>query len=277
MGGITFEMLLNADPEVWRRAAAAWDQLGRSTDDRADAVTLSVRKVPDVWESGPAATKAQEYCDGLRRELDAVFPPVVTIAQTLAQHANDVSELRGRARELVEQGRQAHVTINPDGSMTVDPAHSNEWTARSVSQLVWQRDALLREAAELDARAARTIAENTATVSGTPMARVDRSRVPAAGTDPAVVKRWWDSLTPAQRRYVIAEYPELIGALDGVPVASRDVANRIVLDRERDRLTARRDELDAAPRPPRRPRVHPPGGVPSVDGRAGSGRRVVPG
>lgn len=245
MSGISFEMLLNADPEVWRRAAAAWDQLGRSTDDRADAVALSVRKIPDVWESGPAATRARDHCDGLRRELDTAFPPVLTIAQTLAQHANDVSELRARAQDLVAQARRAHVTVNPDGSMTVDPAHSDEWTARSVSQLVWQRDALLREAAELDARAARAIAENTATASGTPMSRVDRSRVPAPGTDPAAVKRWWDSLTPAQRRYVVAEYPELIGALDGVPVASRDVANRIMLDREQDRLTARREELDA--------------------------------
>ncbi|MEO3743050.1 alpha/beta hydrolase [Plantactinospora sp. B5E13] len=243
-GGITFEMLLNADPEVWRRAAQGWDQLGRRADDRSDDYASSARRIPDVWESGPAASAAQQHCDGLRKELETVFPPVSTIAQTLAQHANDVSELRTRAQDLVTQGRAAHVTINPDGSMTMDPAHANEWTARAMSQLVWQRDALLRQAAELDGRAARAIAENTATASGTPMSKVDRSTVPGKGTDPAEVKRWWDSLTPAQRRYVTAEYPELVGALDGVPVASRDVANRIVLDREQDALTARRDELD---------------------------------
>ncbi|MGI5153395.1 alpha/beta hydrolase [Plantactinospora sp. CA-294935] len=245
MSGVTFEMVLNADPEAWRKAAAGWDRLGRSTDERADALALSTRRLPDVWESGSASQAAGAHCDGLRKELDSAFPPVLLIAQALAQHGTDVAELSARAEELVEQGRAAHVTINPDGSMTMDPAHANEWTARSMSSLVWQRDALLKEAAELDARTAKAIAENTATSSGTPSAKVDRSSVPAKGTDPADVKKWWDSLSPAQRRYVMSEYPELIGSLDGVPVASRDIANRIVLDRELDGLTQRRADLDA--------------------------------
>ncbi|GAB3972334.1 alpha/beta hydrolase [Plantactinospora veratri] len=245
MPGLTFEMVLKADPEAWRKAAAGWDRLGRSTDERADALALSTRRLPDVWESGSASQAAGAHCDALRKELDSAFPPILLIAQALAQHGNDVAELRVRAEELVEQGRAAHVTINPDGSMTMDPAHANEWTARSMSSLVWQRDALLREAAELDARTAKAIAENTATASGTPSAKVDRASVPAKGTDPAEVKKWWDSLSPAQRRYVMSEYPELIGSLDGVPVASRDIANRIVLDRELDGLTQRRSDLDA--------------------------------
>ncbi|HET9517998.1 MAG TPA: alpha/beta hydrolase, partial [Actinoplanes sp.] len=48
-----------------------------------------------------------------------------------------------------------------------------------------------------------------------------------------------------QRRYVVGEYPELVGGLDGVPVTARDVANRTVLDRDHDALTTRRAELDA--------------------------------
>ncbi|MFY1669197.1 alpha/beta hydrolase [Plantactinospora sp. WMMB334] len=245
MAGISFEMVLRADPEPWRKAAADWDRLGAALDERTDALSRSTRRLSGVWQSGPASSSAGAHCEALRKDLDAAFPPLLLIAQALAQHGNTVAELRVRARELVEQGRAAHVTVHPDGSMTVDPAHATEATARSVSALVAVRDALLREAAELDARTARTIAENTATASGTPSATVERASVPARGADPTDVKRWWDSLSPAQRRYAISEYPELIGSLDGVPVANRDIANRIVLDREMDGRTERRAELQA--------------------------------
>lgn len=238
-------MVLNADADAFRRASAQWDRLGRALDERSDALAASVRRLPDVWESGPAATAAMTHCDGLRRELDTGYVPVSTIAQALARHADVVQQLREQAEALVAQGRQAHVMVHSDGSMTMDAGHSNEWTARSMSSLVWQRDELLRRAADADARTATVIAENTAGPAGAPAARVPRGSVPPQGSPPATVKAWWDSLSAAQRRYVVAEYPELVGALDGVPVASRDVANRIMLDREHDVLVDRRSELAA--------------------------------
>ncbi|GIG86622.1 alpha/beta hydrolase [Plantactinospora endophytica] len=245
MAGMSFEMVLRADPEPWRKAAADWDNLGRSLDERVDALVRSKKRMSGVWESGPASTAAGAHCDSLCKELDATYPPVLLIAQALAQHGNTVAELRARARELVEQGRAAHITVHPDGSMTADPAHTTESTARSLSHLVSARDAVLRQAAELDARTGKIIAENMPSASGPTTAQVDRSTVPARGTDPAAVKRWWDSLSPAQRRYAMAEYPELVGSLDGVPVANRDIANRITLDRELDGRLERRAELDA--------------------------------
>lgn len=245
MSAVRFDMLLNADADAFRRSCAVWDQLARAVDERADALATSVRRLPEVWESGSAATAAGTHCDGLRRELATSYVPVLTIAQVLAGHADALEQLRGQAEDLVAQGRQAHVTVHPDGSMTLDAGHANEWTARSMSALVWQRDELLRRAAELDARTATLIAENTAGPAGAPAARVPRTAVPPKGSTPAAVKAWWDSLSTEQRRYVVAEYPELVGALDGVPVASRDVANRMVLDQDHDALLGRRAELDA--------------------------------
>ena len=169
---------------------------------------------------------------------------MLAIAQALAQYGNGLAELRVHAETLVAEGRQEHVIISPDGSMTMEPGHANEWTGRAMSALVRQVDELLRQAADLDSRTAKTIADNTAVAAGTPAARVDRTTVPPKGGDPAAVKKWWDSLSLAQRRYVTAEYPELIGGLDGVPVTDRDIANRIMLDRQEDHLKGRRTELD---------------------------------
>jgi hypothetical protein len=44
------------------------------------------------------------------------------------------------------------------------------------------------------------------------------------------VRRWWDELPPATQQLLLATEPRGLGALDGVPVAARDAANRQVLD-----------------------------------------------
>ncbi|HET9518555.1 MAG TPA: hypothetical protein VFO77_12605, partial [Actinoplanes sp.] len=199
MSDVTLEMVLTADVDGLRRSAATWDRLGRLLDDHADALAASLRRLPHVWETGPASTAASTHCTGLRQELDGAGPPVSAIAQALAQLAAGLAALRVHAEQLVVDGAAAHVVIRPDGSMQMAAGHSDEWTARSLSSLVWQRDEILQRAADLDARTARIIGQHTAVAAGAPAARVDRAAVPATGTDPAAVKRWWDSLSFAQR------------------------------------------------------------------------------
>ncbi|RAO38895.1 uncharacterized protein ONO86_04383 [Micromonospora noduli] len=50
-------------------------------------------------------------------------------------------------------------------------------------------------------------------------------------------------MTPAQRRWLIAREPALVGRLDGLPVAARDQANRLRLDAWRTELLAERRRL----------------------------------
>lgn len=45
---------------------------------------------------------------------------------------------------------------------------------------------------------------------------------------------WWATLSPDERKEVIAKHPEWIGNLDGVDFTSRDLANRKILDDRRD-------------------------------------------
>ncbi|MER6976531.1 alpha/beta hydrolase [Streptomyces carpinensis] len=56
---------------------------------------------------------------------------------------------------------------------------------------------------------------------------VDKDGIPH-GKSPADNKEWWDSLTEERREEYQTLYPAEIGALDGVPSAVRDSANRIV-------------------------------------------------
>ncbi|MEJ2870272.1 alpha/beta hydrolase [Actinomycetospora sp. OC33-EN08] len=48
----------------------------------------------------------------------------------------------------------------------------------------------------------------------------------AAGPAPPAVAHWWAGLSDGERERLVVDRPELVGALDGVPAAVRDRANR---------------------------------------------------
>ncbi|GAA5033878.1 alpha/beta hydrolase family protein [Microbacterium fluvii] len=59
--------------------------------------------------------------------------------------------------------------------------------------------------------------------------------------DPALVRRVWDSLDEGDRRRLTEADPQIIGNLDGLPIAARVAANRISIERE---IAARQAEID---------------------------------
>jgi hypothetical protein len=64
---------------------------------------------------------------------------------------------------------------------------------------------------------------------------------------PEQVNQWWEHLSESERQALIDEHPEWVGPVDGIPVESRDTANRTLLDDEidslGDRITAKEREL----------------------------------
>ena len=49
---------------------------------------------------------------------------------------------------------------------------------------------------------------------------------------PEEAAAYWAALSPAERAAVIQQYPDVIGATDGLPAGARDEANRILLQRD---------------------------------------------
>lgn len=62
------------------------------------------------------------------------------------------------------------------------------------------------------------------------------TQIPPPNTNPEDVHRWWTSLTPQQRQQFIAEHPDEIGNLNGVPILARNEANLAVMNRDLDRV-----------------------------------------
>jgi hypothetical protein len=60
--------------------------------------------------------------------------------------------------------------------------------------------------------------------------------IPPPGTSPEDVHKWWTSLTPEQRQQLIAQHPEEIGNLNGVPISARSTANIGVMNQDLNRV-----------------------------------------
>jgi Alpha/beta hydrolase len=61
-------------------------------------------------------------------------------------------------------------------------------------------------------------------------------QIPPPGTSAEDVHRWWTSLTPEQRQHLLAEHPDQIGNLNGVPVSARSDANIAVMTQDLNRV-----------------------------------------
>ncbi|MEV6064179.1 alpha/beta hydrolase [Nocardia asteroides] len=110
-----------------------------------------------------------------------------------------------------------------------------------------QADRLIRAAAQQIQDAGNAIGEalDREVVEGTEdpggMATVT---APPDNATVAQSSAWWNGLTEAQQREIIARHPEWIGNRDGIPAAARHEANVAVLSTERQRLQERLTTLD---------------------------------
>ena len=69
--------------------------------------------------------------------------------------------------------------------------------------------------------------------------------LPPAGASEQEVASWWSQQSDANKKWLIEHYPEKIGNLNGVDGASRNKANRIVLDQKLTDLPGEIARLDA--------------------------------
>jgi hypothetical protein len=203
VGVLSVAQVVEARPAAWRDAATGWRVLASLLAVLAGAVdTLRVRLAAD-WR-GPAAGAALAALAALSVALRALRGPAFGSDQALCELATEIAAMQAGL------GR--------------GPSTQGSASAFEAPVVV----AALAAATAADERAAARLA---ATASGFAVAPVERGgSLPVPGTDPATVRRWWESLPPSAQQALLASDPRGLGGLDGVPVAVRDAANRQILD-----------------------------------------------
>jgi len=206
MSDVTYARLRATDPGRWRAAAFAWRAWAALAGHWSAEFGPHLARLTSAW-FGAAATAAATRLATLRRGLILFRLMCWEVDQALSEFAAAL----GRAKTLLARA----VGAIPSASAVADAARV---------------DQALGVAAAADTAAAGRLAEVTAAAVAPEVPPAPGSPLPPCTATPAQVRRWWDALTPEQRRWLVATQPGWLGPLDGVPVGFRDLANRLLLD-----------------------------------------------
>ncbi|MFI7219030.1 alpha/beta hydrolase [Micromonospora maritima] len=236
-----YAQLWRADPGAWLAAGASWRGLVGPVRRRADGLAARVGTLRPAW-SGIASTAAQRRIGELRSALTDVLPALVEADQALAELGARLGAAKARLGAEVARAESGGLLVDRHGAVRPPPGRPVDRAGPAVVRArAGIRDALTLAAAA-DREAAGRLAELT-TAAGRGWVSVPPAWRPGPGAGPAEVSRWWNGLTPAERRWLVGREPDRVGRLDGVPVTARDQANRLLLADRREELLARRHAL----------------------------------
>jgi hypothetical protein len=241
MSAATYARLRMTDPEHWWAAALAWRRCAALAGSLGAELGPLAERLRSVW-SGSAGRAAAALLLGLRHRLTLLRIFCWRADQALSEFAGALA----RARRLLvgAQGSAGGAGLSIDDSGTVR-GHSPQ-----LPSIV----AALGSAFDVADRADRETAARLADLPrpGSPGSESPGSVSPGSVSPgsvssgslspgstgrpdctarPAEVRRWWDRLAPAERDRLLATEPGWLATTSGIPVADRDVANRLLLDR----------------------------------------------
>ncbi|MFE9457726.1 alpha/beta hydrolase [Streptomyces californicus] len=195
----------------------------------------------------------------LRQALDDAAALNFTVRDdgSVSYPATEVTDMTGAKQNAAGGSSQgdARLPLDPPGlgspgQRSLHPEYSrfrppnpNAAKAQEVADRIARA---VRSAQEIDARYAKVLhglrAEKGLDVTAATLRDVARDTADVRSTagkhlaegipqdkDPAERKKWWDGLSDEQRQEYLKVAPDLIGALDGIPAAIRDEANRSYL------------------------------------------------
>lgn len=244
---ITLSGLIDADLASVRYVAERWLRLGEEIDAAVDDLGRDTRDLPNHWRSGPGAEAARARGTEVRTRVANSQQYCVLISAELSRFAAGLDGCRERALQVIADARARGLTVDVATGRITAPIEQGglvDGYARQIGEIVSQANDADRRTTESLARL--RFAEQE--LPGAEPPRHDEVAVLAAATyDYETQSRWWRGLHPLQQERAIAELPEVVGAMGGVPPRDRDAANRILFRRYRDSVAASRPADPSGP------------------------------
>jgi hypothetical protein len=248
---VSFAELRDCEPAAFGLSGQRWQQLAEQVADRGNEVDSHLATLAD-WE-GSAAEAAKAALGDERKKLRDAADQLGKIGPTLHDFCQYLGDNRAKLQQALDVARDNLLEVHSDGTVTAgglaalggvtDPIFRAEVLTNIIGDLV-------RQATEADERAADALrklsaqATGFAPVTNDPAVMSQSQRIPK-NASPADVRKWWDSLSPADRESLLYSHGAEIGGLDGIPAAVRDRVNRSLLLAQKDKLLEERSRLMA--------------------------------
>ena len=253
---MTVSALYHADVARLRVVADHWERLAADVDATVEQLVRATRDLPHRW-SGDGAQAAQQRARDLQvrignahQNCDAIRAALSTFADEMAEHRQLLVNVLSEAGSmgLVVDIEAGTVAMPPDLPATDEGGIILARPTTTVDVFVSRIGDILARADDADQRATAAMQKNQIgefDLPGPELAAIDPDIVMTTlNYGPESRAQWWHAQHQLNKDRLIAEYPEVVGAGEGIPTADRDRANRLLLRRARAETLARRQRLD---------------------------------
>lgn len=224
MSLVTISTVEATDPSALSSAAERLRATAAVVTDEVARQRRSLETLRNAWQGAAAAAAIARAEADLTRHQEMVTR-LTAMATALGSAGTNLGALRTQILATAHQAAILGAAVGDDGTVSPNPG-STLMTPTLAGAYTTTLKTMLAHFDRIDAATADAL-RGAADPSAPPPAPppIDTLAPPEGATD-TEVDQWWDRLTEEQRRRLVAERPEWIGNLDGVPASYRDRANR---------------------------------------------------
>lgn len=232
----------DADLTAFRDAAGAWRSYADALYDHHDASAALRGVIRSSGWTGEAAVAAYDDAGTVREWFETRAMRADAMADVLEQVHEKLLPLQRDLRATAAGATGEGMTVDEWGGVTASGAAPAERAGRYAAIIA----AILGRVEAVSASAVAAAGDIAPAAAGVVDGReyndirddsheadiADDVVSPNLEMSPGSAASWWASLSPAQQRAYLLAWPEEIGAMDGLPAAVRDRANRWNLRRD---------------------------------------------
>lgn len=236
--------------------AEAFHAAGRCTAESNDAFEDARRRFESSWnheEGGPHPINDSAEVQRVTKSLGAqslqlpkIGADLENIAAALAEAQRTgavlISTLEGRLQQLdneigygLELEKNPNLTAAQKTALDQQIAGLEQQAIEDTKSALGQLESLRNGYSDYLRKSLATL--HTDGYDQQLLTQVDAdTQIPPPSTNPDDVHKWWTSLTAEQRQRLIAEHPDQVGNLNGVPISARSDANLTVMNQDLSRV-----------------------------------------
>lgn len=216
-------------------------QVGASAEDCKSGLSDFTRVLGGFDLEGATASAARDQgrfrIEAARRQVE----DLLALQEIFLWAEHEVSDITADVTSIHEIERTTNITISESGAVAprdpmvfygrnnpfVDDEPALQFASTRIASLLSRAEAFI---SELEARFSRVNSGEAGAEHAYQTSDNEEAQLPPPGSKPKQIAAWWGSLSDQQKKKLIEKYPEIIGNLDGVDIATRDEVNRSLVD-----------------------------------------------
>jgi hypothetical protein len=217
------------------------EQVGASAEDCKSGLSDFTRVLGGFDLEGATASAARDQghfrIEAARRQVEDLR----ALQEIFLWAEHEINDIAADVASIHEIERTTNITISASGVVAprdpmvfygrnnpfVDDEPALQFASTRIASLLSRAEAFI---SELEARFSRVNSGEAGAEHAYQTSDNEEAQLPPPGSNPRQIAVWWGSLSDQQKKKLKEKYPEIIGNLDGVDIATRDEVNRSLVD-----------------------------------------------